>query len=106
MIAILMLTNPYKNKCSFCVCLLLIGERNHLAVGKLAAIYGESYERSLLVPALNAGSTGVDVEQVQRLVELHCGDMRVPTDEKLGRRGIDCAHDRAVVVARIAANVL
>ncbi len=58
------------------------------------------------MPALQTGSAGVDVQQVQRLVELDFEDVRVSCYEQLGRIGIQLPANGVVIVAWVAANVL
>ena len=58
------------------------------------------------MPPLYASRTRVDVQEVERLVELHLQYMRVTSHEKLWRTGKECGPNAGIVVARIATYML
>ena len=58
------------------------------------------------MPALYAGSAGIDVQEVERLVIFHLEDMTMPRDEELRRIGKERGAHAVVVVAGIAADML
>ena len=70
------------------------------------AFDGQSDQCPVAVPSLEACRPGVDVKQIERLIELHFEYMRVARDEELGWGGVDEAADGWVIVSRIAADVL
>ena len=57
------------------------------------------------MPAVEPCGPGVDVEQVERLVELHFQDVRVTADEELRRVLEDVGTDARIVVAGVAADM-
>ena len=81
-------------------------EGDDFEVLELAAVDGEADERAFLVPALNAGSTRVDVQQPEGLIVFYFQDMRMSGDEELRRIGEKRRADGEVVVTGIAADML
>lgn len=59
---------------------------DHLQILQFFPVNGEAQGCSNFVPAVPACGAGVHVEHVQRRVEFHHADVRVPTNEKV--RGI------------------
>lgn len=84
----------------------VLAERDDFAVGEFLPLDGEADEGALFVPSLHARCSGVDVQEIECLVGYHLQYMGVSGDEEIGRGGIETALDGAVVVARIAADVL
>lgn len=88
------------------VCFSWVRQRNHLKVFKRASVYGEPYQCAVFMPSLQACRTGIDVQQIERLVEFNFKYVRVSADEELWRHGIYRASYACVIVARIASDVL
>ena len=57
------------------------------------------------MPSLNACGTRIDMQKTEGLIIFHFEDMRMTSNEKLGRTGKERGTDRRVVVARITANM-
>ena len=84
---------------------LPVTEGDDFQILEYLPVNGKSYQCPLLVPALDAGSTRIDVQHIQCLIKLHLQDMRMTSNEKLGRIGIERAPDGSIVVPRVTADV-
>ena len=73
---------------------------------ELLTIDSQTYKGTLLVPALNSSSTGIDMQETERLIILHFEDMRMTCYEELRRISKKRRTHREVIVAGIAAYVL
>ena len=72
-----------------------------------SGIGGEAHEGAHLVPALQPGGAGVDVQETQRLVILHLQDMAVARDEEARRAGVELLPDApAVPIANVPVSLI
>ena len=77
----------------------------YLQILDSATVYLEAYQSLHQVETVAARRPGVDVQQAERAVVFHLQDVRVAADEQPGRLLEDVGHHRAVVPARVAADV-
>lgn len=81
------------------------GDFDDLKIAELAAIDGETDEGTDVMPALEAGSTRIDVEELELGVVLHLQDMAVTANEELGGTGKELVADAPVVTTRVTTDV-
>ena len=67
---------------------VLPSQFDHLTIGYFRTVDGYAHERAFALPALHSGSTGIDVQQIERAVVLHLEYVRVAADEELRRTGV------------------
>ena len=81
------------------------GNLDDFEVTELTLVGGEADERAHLMPALQTGSAGIDMQQVQLLVVLNLENVAVATDEELGRTGVELVADAPIVATGISSDV-
>lgn len=92
--------------------IVVISKIRHIAqcydftIRKLASVDSESDKSPFLVPSLNASSTGIDMQEVKRLVILHFQNMTVPADEELWRHGINLRAYARIIITGISSDML
>ena len=84
---------------------LIVRKSDDLEVLERNAVDSEAHQCALLVPALYASSTRIEVKQVEGLVILHLQYMRMSRNEELRRIGEKRGAYAGVVVTGIASDM-
>ncbi len=83
----------------------LFSEFDDFHVLKILAVDGEADEGAAVVPALQTGCAGINVEALERAVVEDFEDVGVSGDEEVGRAHKELSANAAVVVSGVAADV-